>query len=46
MDLLKDEDRTLDKSIGEGQTSHAPVARNLSSVLRDLDELLDDRQAG
>ena len=46
MDLLKDEDRTLDKSIGEGQTSHAPVARNLSSVLRDLDELLDDHQAG
>jgi len=46
MDLLKDEDRTLDKSIGEGQTSHAPVARNLSSILRDLDELLDDHQAG
>ena len=46
MDLLKDEDRTLDKSIGEGQTSHAPVARNLSSVLRDLDELLDDHQPG
>jgi predicted acylesterase/phospholipase RssA len=46
MDLLKDEDRTLDESIGEGQTSHAPVARNLSSVLRDLDELLDDHQAG
>lgn len=46
MDLLKDEERTLDESIGEGQTSHAPVARNLSSVLRDLDELLDDRQAG
>jgi len=46
MDLLKDKNRTLDKSIGEGQTSHAPVARNLSSVLRDLDELLDDHQAG
>jgi len=46
MDLLKDKERTLDESIGEGQTSHAPVARNLSSVLRDLDELLDDSQAG
>jgi len=46
MDLLKDKTRTLDKSIGEGQTSHAPVARNLSSVLRDLDDLLDDNHTG
>jgi len=45
MGLLKDEDRSLDKSIGEGQTSHSPVARNLSSVLRDLDEMLDDHQS-
>jgi predicted acylesterase/phospholipase RssA len=46
MDLLKDKKRTLDESIGEGQTSHAPVARNLSSVLKDLDDLLDDNQTG
>ena len=45
MDLLKDQRRTLDQSIGEGQSSHATVARSLSSVLNDLDELLDDRQA-
>jgi len=46
MDLLRDEDRTLDISIGEGQSSHAPIARNLCSVLKDLDDLLDDRKAG
>jgi len=45
MDLLKDQQRTLEQSIGEGQSSHSTVARNLSSVLNDLDELLDDRQA-
>ena len=45
MDLLKDQQRTLEQSIGEGQSSHATVARSLSSVLNDLDELLDDRQA-
>ena len=45
MELLKDEDRNLDQSIGEGQRSHAPVARNLSSVLGDLEDLLDDRKA-
>ena len=45
MDLLKDQRRTLDQSIGEGQSSHATVARSLSSVLNDLAELLDDRQA-
>jgi predicted acylesterase/phospholipase RssA len=45
MDLLQDQQRTLDQSIGEGQSSHATVARSLSSVLNDLDELLDDRQA-
>ena len=46
MDLLKDKNRTLDKSIGEGQISHAPVARSLSSVLEDLDDLLDDSHKG
>jgi len=44
VDLLQEENRTLDQSIGEGQMSHAPVARSLSSVLRDLDDKLDDRQ--
>ena len=42
MDLLRDKERSLDQSIGEGRTSHAPLARNLSSVLDDLDDLLDD----
>lgn len=46
IDLLKDEDRSLEISIGEGQLSHAPVARGLSSVLDDLDDLLDDHAAG
>jgi len=46
MELLKDEDRTLDISIGEGQSSHAPIARSLCSVLKDLDDLLDDRKTG
>lgn len=45
MDMLLDESRTLEKSIGAGQSSHATVARNLSSVLDDLDDLLDDRKA-
>jgi len=45
MDLLMDEERTLEKSIGEGQSSHAALARDLSSVLHDLDELLEDRKA-
>jgi len=45
MDLLKDKERSLEDSIGEGQSSHAPLARGLASVLDDLDELLDDRNA-
>ena len=45
MDFLRDEQRTLADSIGEGRSSHAPVARSLSSVLDDLDELLDKRKA-
>jgi predicted acylesterase/phospholipase RssA len=45
MELLKDEERSLEDSIGKGQSSHAPVARDLASVLDGLDELLDDRQA-
>jgi len=43
MDLLKDKERSLEESIGEGQSSHAALARGLSSVLDDLDELLVDR---
>ena len=46
MDLLRDEERSLEDSIGEGQTSHAALARGLSSALDDLDELLDDRKTG
>jgi len=44
--LLQDKERSLEQSIGEGQSSHATVARNLSSVLDDLDILLDDRKTG
>ena len=46
MDLLNDKDRSLEKSIGEGQASHAAIARNLCGVLRDLDDMLDDCLAG
>ena len=45
MDLLSDKNRTLGDSIGEGRSSHAPVARSLSRVLDNLDEMLDDRKA-
>jgi predicted acylesterase/phospholipase RssA len=45
MDLLRDKKRNLDQSMGEGQKSHATVARGLSHVLDELDELLEDRQA-
>jgi len=45
MDLLRDKDRTLGDSIGEGRSSHAPVARSLSRVLDDLNEALEDRKA-
>jgi len=45
MKLLRDENRTLGDSIGEGRSSHAQVARNLSRALDDLDEVLADRKA-
>jgi predicted acylesterase/phospholipase RssA len=45
IELLRDKDRTLGDSIGEGRSSHAPVARSLSRVLDDLDEVLEDRKA-
>ena len=44
MDYLSDKNRTLDISIGAGQSSHASLARNLTSTLDALDELLEDRQ--
>lgn len=46
IDMLKDQQRSLEDSISEGQTSHAALARGLTSVLNDLDELLDDCQPG
>jgi len=46
MDLLNDKTLTLDASIGAGQSSHAALARGLSGVLDDLDELLDENQSG
>ncbi len=42
MDHLLDKNRTLDISIGAGKSSHASLARNLTSVLDDLDELLEE----
>jgi NTE family protein len=45
MDLLRDKTRNLDDSIGAEKSSHASLARNLSSALDNLDELLDERQA-
>lgn len=42
MDYLNDKNRTLDISIGAGQCSHAKLARNLTSALDDLNELLED----
>lgn len=46
VDLLRDKKRTLADSIGAGRSSHAPVARSLSRVLDDLDEMLEERKAG
>jgi len=45
MKLLQNKQRTLDISMGEGQLSHAPLARNLSSVLDSLDDLLTEHVA-
>jgi len=46
LDLLQDEGRSLEKSICEGTSSHASVARNLAHVLDDLDNMLSNGQAG
>jgi hypothetical protein len=45
MDLLNDRHRSLAQSMGKGQSSHAALARGLSGVLDELDELLEDRKA-
>lgn len=45
LDLLNDEQRSLEKSIGEGHASHAPVVRNLCHVLDELESLMDDTRA-
>lgn len=45
LDLLNDTGRSLEESIS-GSSSHAKVARSLSSILDDLDEILEDSQAG
>ncbi len=45
MDLLKDPHRDLQQSIGAGRSSHAVLARNLSGILDDLEDLLDKRKA-
>jgi predicted acylesterase/phospholipase RssA len=39
--LLSDKTHTLEKSIGEGHASHAPVVRNLCNVLDELDSLVN-----
>ena len=46
VNLLRDKERTLEQSIGEGHSSHASLARNLSGALDDLDILLDDQRSG
>ena len=46
IDLLRDKKRSLEKSIGEGHASHAPVMRNLCHVLDELENLVDDAQIG
>ena len=46
LNLLQDEERSLEESIGEAAACHAPVVRKLSSLLDDLDSLLEDRQVG
>ena len=44
MDHLKDKQRTLDISIGAGQSSHASLARNLTTTLDELSEIREERQ--
>jgi hypothetical protein len=44
LDILNDENRKLEESIGKDHRSHAPVARKLSSVLDKLDAMMDEHQ--
>ena len=46
LDILQDEEHNLERSIGECQSSHAPVARDLCSVLDDLDDLVNNGHPG
>lgn len=45
-DLLGDESRTLEDSLGRTRDSHASLARTLSDTLDELDELLGERRPG
>ena len=46
MDILGDPERSLEQSIGEGQSSHAATARSLSGTLNQLEEYLEDSKIG
>ena len=46
LDILQDEEHNLERSIGECQSSHAPVVRDLCSVLDDLDDLVNNGHPG
>lgn len=46
LDILNDRQRTLESSIGNNKTSHAPVARGLAGALDRLETTLDPRKAG
>lgn len=46
LDILNDEERSLEQSIGEGQSSHAVAARSLSGTLNELQEWLEERNLG
>jgi len=41
LDRLQDSSRDLAQSLGKGRSSHAPVSRDLSQALNELDKLLD-----
>jgi predicted acylesterase/phospholipase RssA len=46
LDILNDTQRNLEQSMGEGQSSHAATARNLSGTLNQLEEWLEERKIG
>lgn len=45
VDLLEDEEHTLESSLGLTGRSHASLARDLASTLEDLEQYLRDKQA-